>query len=218
MIIWLTLPVMATSALATPTHSQIDAAGWAVVSTVNDADAGEVTISRATVDGVECFRGTAKTDVAPSTLLAVVADIDSSTRWSSAGLTEAKLLAKSGNELSYYQYLDVPGWTMSADRYWFLRSTVSVSPDKASLAWSRLVDGGGFAEVYQKVKTEHPDAVEPPVNVGSWTFTRSGASVDIVYAICTVPGGSIPVAIQNAATKKTLPNTVGDVVREARRR
>jgi hypothetical protein len=213
MIAWLALP-----ALATPTHSQIDAAGWSTVGTVNDASAGEVTISRATIDGVECFRGAAKTDLAPSKLLAVVADIESATRWSSAGLTESKLLAKSGSELSYYQYLDVPGWTMSADRYWFLRSTVSDGAEQASLAWSRLENGGAFGEIYAKFKAEHADAVEPPVNVGSWTFLRNGAATDVIYAICTVPGGSIPQAIQNAATKKTLPGTVGDVVREARKR
>lgn len=213
MIAWLVLP-----ALAAPTHSAMDSAAWSVVTTATDADAGEVTISRATVDSVECFRGAAKTDVPASKLLAVVADIESATRWSSAGITEAKVLAKSGSELSYYQYLDVPGWTMSADRYWFLKSTVSDTGSKASLLWSRLVDGGTFTDIYQKFKTDHPDAVEPPVNVGSWQFTQAGDKVDIVYAICTLPGGSIPLAIQNAATRKTLPNTVGDVVREARRR
>ena len=55
MIAWLAMP-----ALATPTHAGMDSAAWTVVTTSNDADAGEVTISRATVDGVECFRGVAK--------------------------------------------------------------------------------------------------------------------------------------------------------------
>lgn len=214
MITWLAL-----SAVAGPTQASMDAASWAVVTTTSHADAGEITISRATVDGVECYRGSAKTDVTPSKLLAVVADIEGAKQWSSAGITEAKLLAKTGNELAYYQYLDVPGWTMSADRYWFLTSTVSDSAERASLRWSRLPeDGGAFADVYQKFKADHPDAVEPPVNIGSWQFTSSAGTVAIEYAICTQPGGSIPQAIQNAATRKTLPNTVGDVVREARRR
>jgi hypothetical protein len=72
--------------------------------------------------------------------------------------------------------------------------------------------------VYQKVKDEHPNAVEPTVNVGSWVFDAGDSGVKMTYSICTRPGGSIPVAIQNAATRRTLPDTLGDVVREARRR
>jgi hypothetical protein len=194
-------------------------AQWAPVTSKTHADAGKVDIWRATVDGVECFRGTAVTDAPVAKLLDVVADVASATRWSSAGVTEAKLLSRSGDTLEYYQYLDVPGWTMASDRFWFLRSTVESTPTKASFVWDRLPEGGGsHAAEFQQVKAAHPDAVEPTVNVGGWFFEQQGDGVHISYEICTLPGGSIPSAIQNAATKGTLPDTVGDVVREAKKR
>ena len=71
---------------------------------------------------------------------------------------------------------------------------------------------------YRDFAAANPKAVEPPINVGGWYFKDAGAGVDITYLICTDAGGSIPYAIQNAATKKTLPDTVGDVVREAKKR
>lgn len=212
------LALLAFSAQADPTHAAMEAASWEAVTSKQHADAGKVEIWRATVDAVECFRGTAVTDAPVGKLLDVVADVASATRWSSAGVTEAKLLARSGSTIEYYQYLDVPGWTMASDRFWFLRSTIESSPTKGVLRWERLPEGGPHAATFQEVKAAHPDAVEPTVNVGSWSFEQQADGVHISYAVCTQPGGSIPAAIQNAATKGTLPDTVGDVVREAKKR
>jgi hypothetical protein len=212
-LLWLS-PVAA----AAPTHGAIDSASWAPVTTVKNDNLGEVAIWKATVGGVECFRGTATTDVSPEKLLDVVADVEGAKRWSSAGISEAKLLSRSGSHMAYYQYLDVPGWTMASDRFWFLESTLERSPQRSSLKWTPLEGGGAHADVYHKVKSDHPNAVEPPVNVGSWVFEAAAGGVAMKYSICTLPGGSIPVAIQNAATRRTLPDTLGDVVREARKR
>jgi hypothetical protein len=206
------------SALAAPTHAAMDAASWSVVTTANHADAGEVTISTATVAGVQCFRGTATTDQPAEKLLAVVTDVAGSTRWSSAGITEAKLLSNSGGTYSYYQYLDVPGWTMASDRYWFLVSKVVRTGDRIDFLWDPMPTDSPFAAQHQQFATAHPDAVEPPVNIGSWSFVTSGAKTQVIYQICTQPGGSLPVAIQNAATRKTLPDTVGDVIKDAKKR
>lgn len=215
MALWAAL---ATPALAAPTQAAIDSAGWSRVTTIQNANAGEVGIWKATVDGVECFRGTATTDVSPELLLDVVADVEGAKRWSSAGITDAKLLSRSSGKIAYYQYLDVPGWTMAADRFWFLTADLLRTPERAHLRWTPLPPGGPHTELYEKVKTDHPSAVEPTVNVGSWLFESGADGVKMVYSICTLPGGSIPVAIQNAATRRTLPDTLGDVVREARRR
>jgi hypothetical protein len=206
------------TASAAPTHSQIDAAAWSQVTTANHADAGTVTIWTVNLGGIDCFRGTATVDVAADKLLSVAADVEGAKSWSSAGLSEAKLLSKSGNKLEYYQYLDVPGWTMSADRFWFLQSTVESTPERSSLKWSSLVEGGAHSAFYQEVKTNHPDAVEPTVNVGSWVFEPQGDGTHVIYSVCTLPGGSIPTMVQNAATRKTLPDTVGDAIRAARKR
>lgn len=213
MVLLVALPALA----AAPTHAQMQAAQWTAVTTKNHADAGTIEISRATIEGIECFRGTATVDVPAGKLLEVVTDVEGAVRWSSAGVTEAKLLARAGDTLEYYQYLDVPGWTMASDRFWFVRSTVQQG-SKYTLQWSRLAEGGPHADTYRQVKTAHPDAVEPTVNVGGWYFEPVADGTRIAYEICTLPGGSIPTAVQNAATRTTLPDTVGDAVREARRR
>lgn len=210
--------VFVAAASAAPTHSQMDAASWSQVTTANHADAGTVTIWNTQLGGIDCFRGTALTDVGPDKLLAVVADVEGAKSWSSAGITEAKLLSKAGGKIEYYQYLDVPGWTMSSDRFWFLQSTLESGDERASLKWSPLVAGGDHAAFYQEVKANHPDAVEPTANVGSWVFEKQPDGTRITYSVCTQPGGSIPTVVQNAATRKTLPDTVGDVVRAARKR
>jgi len=210
--------LLAAAAMAEPTHAAIDAASWEEVTRRSHADAGEVVVSRSTVDGVDCFRGTAKVDVPGEKMLDVVADVEGAVRWSSAGVTEAKLLGRSGSTVEYFQYLDVPGWTMASDRFWFLKANIESGTDSWALRWSRLIDGGSHKEAYAKVKTDHSSAVEPPTNVGSWVFETADGGTRLIYSVCTHPGGSIPVAVQNAATKKTLPDTLGDVVREARRR
>lgn len=212
------LLVLSATAFAAPTHAQIASAPWSQVTTANHADAGEVGIWTASIGGIDCFRGTAVTDVGPDKLLAVVADVEGAKSWSSAGITEAKLLSKSGNTIEYYQYLDVPGWTMSSDRFWFLTSTLEPGTDKAALKWSPLVNGGAHSAYYEEIKAAHPDAIEPTANVGSWVFERQPDGTHLTYSVCTLPGGSIPTMVQNAATRKTLPDTVGDAVRAARKR
>jgi hypothetical protein len=148
----------------------------------------------------------------------VLADVEGARSWSSAGISEAKLLSKSVNKLEYYQYLDVPSWTMSSDRFWFLQSTLESGAERAALRWSPLVNGGAHAAYYAEVKAAHPDAIEPTANVGSWVFERQSDGTHVTYSVCTLPGGSIPTMVQNAATRKTLPDTVGDAVRAARKR
>ena len=212
------LLVVVSLAFADPSHSAIDGASWTELTRKKHPDAGEIVIKTTSIDGVDCFRGEAVTDVPGSKLLDVVADVESAVNWSSAGLSEAKLLSKNGNRLDYYQFLDVPGWTMASDRFWFLTSEVESSDGKWSLRWSRLDHGGSHKEAYEAFKAAHSSAVEPPVNVGSWVFEDTGSGTRMVYSVCTDSGGSIPSAVQSAATRKTLPDTLGDVVREARNR
>lgn len=210
---------MLTAALAAPTHAEIRAATWAHVTDREHGDAGTVKVFNATIGGLQCFRASANTsDADGKTMLDVVTDVVGAKRWSSAGITQAEVLGKNGNKVSYFQYLDVPGWTMSSDRYWFLVGTIDDTPGKRSLSWDRIDENGQFGERYTKFKAENPKAVEPPTNVGMWEFLDDDFGVKVQYSICTDAGGSIPYAIQNAATRKTLPDTVGDVVREAKKR
>lgn len=212
------LLALSTLALAKPTHAQMEAASWSQVATRN-TDTGTVTVYSATVAGMGCVKGTATTPVPPATLLQVAMDVPSATRWSTAGLTKSELLSKSGNTLDYWQYLDVPGWTMSADRFWFVRSTVNTDPNDAWEKWDILAGGGAHGAKYAEVKATYPDAVEPTVNIGEWRFKPDGkGATAVTYMVCTDPGGSIPAAIQSAAEQRTLPDTVADLVREGRKR
>lgn len=213
------LALFAASALASPSWSDIQAnTTWKTEATVDTSDAGPVEIASATIGGVSCFRGIANTDASVDKLTDTVMDVPGTVKWSTAGVTEAVDLSPVGSAFDYYQYLDVPGWTMSSDRFWFLHGTLSKDGSNTIFRWERLVDGGSYADKFKAVKTAHPDAVEPPVNVGGWMFTSGSPTVKITYFVCTDSGGSIPQFVQTAATRKTLPDTLSDAVREAHRR
>ena len=201
------------------TWEQIQATtGWSTLGTKNHPAAGTVTSYKATIAGVDCFCGAATVSgVNPDTLLEVVTDIVGAKKWSTAGVSDAAVLKRTGSVLEYYQFLDVPGWTMVSDRFWFMRGHIEKG-DPTVFRWEKLDAGGDHNAKWQEVKAAHPGAVEPPTNVGAWRFTRADGGVSVEYYICTDAGGSIPVTIQNAATKKTLPDTVGDAIREAQRR
>ena len=212
-----TLALASPAFAAAPTWAQVNTeAGW-VHDSVMTGETAKIDVSTRTIAGTACFRARAQTHANPDKLLEVAADIEGSKQWSSAGLAEAKLLSKTGGQLDYYQVLDVPGWTMASDRFWFLHGTVERPAGSIFFRWERLEQGGAYRSQWQGVKTRYSSAVEPPVNVGGWVFTGSGP-VDIKYYICTDSGGSIPKTLQTAATRRTLPATVDDLVKEARKR
>lgn len=207
------------AAHAAPTHAAMESANWTHLTDREHDDAGTVKVYSGSVAGVSCFKATAETsDVDGKTMLDVVSDVVGAKKWSSAGVTQAELLGRNGNTITYYQYLDVPNWTMASDRYWFLTSVIDETPGKRSLKWQKIDPSSPHAARYESFKAENSKAVEPPVNVGGWYFTDDDFGMSITYLICTDAGGSIPTAVQSAATRKTLPDTVGDAVREAKRR
>lgn len=211
--------VFSSTAWAAPTWSQMaKVTDWKHEADADTSDAGKVAIDTATIGGIGCFRAsTGSLDLTSASVFSTISDIDSTTKWSTAGVTEAKLLSKTATEYSYYEYLDVPGWTMSSDRFWFLKSTLEKTDTKITFSWDRLVDGGAHAETWKSVKAAHPDAIEPPINVGAWVIEGS-SPVKLSYYICTDTGGSIPQFVQTSVTRKTLPDTVSDVAREAKKR
>jgi len=202
----------------TPQWSQIQTAGWTHLSTRKHDVVGTVEVYSKTIDGVDCFQGVTTTRYSPEQLLDVAADIEGAEQWSTAGVTDAATLKRTATQLDYFQYLDVPGWTMANDRFWFLRGEIERSGGAITFHWDRLVDGGPYADRFQQVLTDHPGAVEVPINVGGWVFTPVDGSTRLQYFICTHTGGSIPSAVQGIATTRTLPDNLGDVVREAAKR
>ena len=216
-IVALSLPGLA---LAGPNWSQIRAASsWTEHASKSHADAGTVKVLKATIDGVQCWQGTATVDVEPAPMLEVARDIEGTPQWAStADVTEAKVLARAGTALDYYQLMDVPAWTMTKDRFWFVRGRAIREGDATIFTWEKLEDGGAHTTAYEEFLAAHPKAIEPPINAGGWVFTPSDGGTDIQYYICTDAGGEVPQSLQSVATSSTLPDTVGDLVREARKR
>lgn len=209
---------LSAAAQAAPTWSQLSSAtDWESFKTSSTKNAGEVELFSATIGGTSCFKGEATVSgVDAETMLAVATDVEGAKSWSSAGIKDAVTLKKSATNLDYYQYLSVP---LINDRFWFLHGTIVREGTLIGLRWEKPWEGGGpYASTYQEVMAAHPKAVEPPVNVGAWLFDSQGGSVTVRYLVCTDSGGSIPTNLQNMATKSTLPNTVDDLVREARSR
>jgi len=212
--------LMSSTAHAGPTWSQIRGeSSWTEHATKSHKDAGTVTVLKATIDGVQCWQGTTMVDVAPEFLLDVARDIEGTPEWAAtAKVTEARILARSGDALEYYQLMDVPAWTMTKDRFWFVRGQTRRDGDAVLFTWEKLDQGGAHSAVYEEFVAEHPKAIEPPINAGGWVFTPTGSDIEIRYYICTDAGGEVPDSLQSFATGSTMPDTVGDLVREARKR
>lgn len=204
---------------ATPTHQELETAAWKPLSERDHADAGTIRIATATLQGIECYRAEADaTDVPADVFLGILSNPPSAKDWASADITEAEVLDKSADRVDYYQHLKVPGWTMVSDRFWFSRGTIDRTPTRLAWRYQKLQDGGPYHDRWLAHKQRHPNAIEPVHSVGGWYFEPTGSGTRITYAMCADIGGSIPAAVERYATRRTLPDTVGDVVREGRRR
>lgn len=201
-----------------PTHEVLEVSKWESVSTRSHDDGGDIEVSKTEVAGVACYRGVLKTQLKSEVMLEVISDVTGAREWASVDIPEAALLSRKGTRLDYYQYLDVPGWTFSSDRFWFLYADIEQKGQDIAFRWDRLVEGGEHRATFERVKENHPSAIEPPINVGGWYFVQEGKQTRVTYAICSDVGGSVPMALQKFGTQQTLPDTMGDMIREARRR
>lgn len=205
---------------ADPTHTELlSVDGWKVDTTIASTDAGDVLVLRKDIEHVPCFQARAQAGVPQQRLEEIVSDVRGHTRWSTSGLTESLLLGKTDGGFDYYQYLDVPNWTLASDRFWFVHGSLSHDATGAGLwKWQSLHAGGTYKDQYSKIVADHSAAVEPPVNVGAWYFKTDGAGkTDVRYYLCTDSGGNLPAAIATAATRKTIPGTVIDLIRYAKK-
>lgn len=207
-----------TAALAdAPSWEQLDATdAWEQVAT-KSSDYGEVSIRHKRFDKLDCLEGRLLTPGDPDVMLAVAADAESALQWSSADLAAAEVIEEKPVHVDYYQYLDVPNWTLVADRYWILRGTMMREGTTRRFRWTRVPDGVG-EEARKDALARSSAAIEPPTNVGEWVFTQRNEGVDVRYRACADIGGAIPLWLQKLVAKSTLPDTVADLVRESRRR
>lgn len=191
--------------------------GWTSVST-RASDIGPVQVYRKDIGGITCLQGVTTTQVSPEKLLEVVVDIPSSTRWSSATLTASDVVARPGSKLHFYQYLDVPNWTLVADRYWVLEGRPETVTGGFRFRWNRIDAASTYPAVAAKAQAISSSVIEPPTNWGEWTFSATDGGTLVAYRACADVGGALPKDVQSWVATRTLPDTVADAVREAGRR
>jgi len=211
--------ILQSTAYAAPTWAEVEAVkDWDTLAEKRHKVAGTVSVFNKEVSGTPCFRAIASTKASPSIMMEVATDIIGSMKWSTAGLTRSEVLGRNGTSIDYLQYVDVPAWTFSSDRFWVLRGTTSQQGAEHQFTWHRIGENGGpYSAKFLKVQ-EETGAIEPPVNVGGWEFIPQESTTLVRYTICTDSGGSVPRGVQNMATKTTLPDTVGDLIRESLKR
>ena len=214
----LLLSMMHTAHAYNPTWIELKSDdGWVVQDTVQ-TQVGPVVVSKKMVDGFPCFKGETEYDgiLDIPLMIEIAADAESALEWSSAGVTEAETLARTRDYAEYYQYLDLP-FPLS-DRFWMLRGYFEREDAVYYFRWEPLVKGGSHTSRYEQVKTEHPDALEPIVNIGSWILYNYDNKTHVEDRLCSHPSGNISVSIQSIATSKTLPTNVAEIIMETKRR
>jgi hypothetical protein len=211
--------LLTTAALAAePDWAALSSSDWKHVAE-RSSDVGTVHVYRKEIGELTCLRGVAMTDLTPQELNAVVVDVPSATKWSSANLTASKLLSSSGTTIELYQYMDVPNWTLVADRYWVLRGVTSpVGDGGLRYRWERLPAQTAHPSAHADAMGRSSGAIEPPINWGEWSFVPKDGRVEVTYRGCADVGGSLPDSIQRLVATRTLPDTVADLVLEAQRR
>ncbi|HHO49499.1 MAG TPA: hypothetical protein ENK18_01195 [Deltaproteobacteria bacterium] len=192
--------------------------GWTSVGEVQHELLGTVSIALKTVEGERCLRGRAISPPSPEILYDVVTDIPAAKRFSREKLLASEVLDTEGDTVHYYQHLDVPGWTLAADRYWVLEGRSASSGSARAFRWRRFDWRPRYPELAARIQRDHPNAVEPDPNWGSWVFEPTEGGTQMRYYICSDPGGSIPGWVERTAATRSLPNTMADVAREAIRR
>ena len=193
--------------------------GWESVGSKSTNETGPMSLHAKTIAGTVCVRAVAEVDVPADTVYEVITDVPAAQRFSSETLLESRVLGRDGANVHYYQHLDVPGWTMASDRYWVLSGHEVRTESSRAFRWQRFDWKTAYPDLAKAIASEHPAAVEPLTNYGSWVFEAAdGGKTRATYLICSDPGGSLPEWLKRQAATKTLPNTVQDVMREARKR
>jgi hypothetical protein len=216
---WLVMALVGVASAGEPAWSELRAvSGWVALAT-RASEVGEVHVYTKKIDEVPCLKGSVAADVRPEELLAVVRDVAGSMAWTSADLTASDVLRQGSDSVDFFQYLDVPDWTMVADRYWILRANWGPAAGAGlGFWWHRIDRAVAYGEVHDRVLATNDRAVEPPINWGEWVFEPKGQGSLVHYVACADVGGSIPTSIQRFVATRTLPDTVTDLIREAQRR
>ncbi len=221
------LAALAPLSFAAPSAASILAAlesdsGWKV----HKMDAkGGVDVYKKEISGVEVpgFKGIKVVDVDSTTLFDAIIDIAHQAGLSDEiPLVESHVLKTSGNTVDFWQYLNVPGWTLANDRFWFCRGTweKDVGGVAGHHKWNwHDIDPAAYPSALSRAREIDDDAVLTGLNVGSWEVIPAGANkTTLIYRVVSDPGGKLPKSAQSLATGTTLPDNLLQFEAEAKRR
>jgi hypothetical protein len=223
---WLLLLLLASPAAAAEgdaiLKSLADESGWTLVK----ANAkGGVDVYKKDIPGapVPAFKGIKVVDADPDLLFDAILDVPAHVGLSDdIPLKRSEVLARTGNTIDFWQYLDVPGWTMANDRYWFARMEFSRDvggQDGHHVQTWRIIDAGQYPKALATAQGIDDDAVMTPFNYGGWEVEAlGGGKVRMTFRTMSDPGGKLPKSAQNLATQKTLPDNLLQFEAEAKRR
>ncbi len=192
--------------------------GWELAAEGSTKQFGTVPLEVKVVDGERCLRGTVRSSAPAEVLLEVITDVAAADRFTREALIASRVLGTDGDVVHYYQHLDVPGWTMAADRFWVLAGQRLASGDDIVYVWERFDWRGRYPELAAELARDHPSAIEPIPNFGAWQFRPIEGGTQARYILCSDPGGSMPGWLVRAGATKSFPNTISDVVVEAQKR
>jgi hypothetical protein len=201
----------------------LDESGWEVHKLKAKGDVDVYKKAVPGQDGLMCFKGVKVVDVDSTTYFDAVIDIAHHVGLSKdIPLVESHVLKRSGNDIDFWQYLDVPGWTLANDRFWFAKARIMRDlggvKGRHRQTWEKI-DPNGYADAYAQAKAKDEDAVLTPINYGSWDVTPlEGGKTKVEYRVLSDPGGRLPTSAQNLATGTTLPDNILQFEAEAKRR
>ena len=195
-------------------NSLYDTKGWEDVG-ISKTKEGAVSVQIKIIGTTPCVQGQIAVAIPAKKIYEVITDIPAAKEFSSENLTASKLLEKTEAHLEYYQHLDTPGWTLSADRFWILRGHDISTENSMGFQWDRFDWKPKYPELAKSIDKK---SIEPVDNFGAWIFREKEGKTHATYYICSDPGGSIPYWIKKKAATQTLPGTIADVMREARQR
>jgi len=186
---------------------------------------GGVDVYRRMVPGLEnwVFKGIKDVAVDSTVLFDAVTDFEKHVGLSDdIPLAESVVLRRNGNQIDFFQLLDSPGWTLAADRYWFLRAFIYRDLDGVRghhmQTW-QSIDPSLYPEQRNAVLADYSSAILTPVNYGSWEIIPLGPGKSrLIYRVASDPGGRLPKAAVNLVTGKTLPDNLLQFEAEGKRR
>ena len=173
--------------------------------------------------GIPGFRGVKIVDVDSAPLFAAINDFDKHAGMSDdIPLVKSRVLKREANKMHVFAYLDVPGWTLANDRYWFVeveyKMNIGGVQGHHKQTW-KMLDSSLYPKVVAEAQKMSDKAVLVELNHGSWEVVpQGGGKTKLIYRVISAPGGKIPNGAQAIATGQTLPDNLLQFEAEAKRR